>query len=338
MTLPLILVVDDQYATDDFERKYFLNQTGLVEREDVQDDELPPDTVGIAVFCSGQIKEKPIEGDAYTDTINDYEVIEEAIQYCGADQLSLILVDVQFDSHSTDAIQAPSTYGERYSIYEERFFGFRIKEYLTDYVYNCPPIIMMSAHRQDSELRSEHSAHVVPKDMLSRKEMIDILRDKGQINGWQRARLDLVELVWHIRTIRIDDADATMGMLPVIDNACNELKAAMLGAALTKEGKNRASAARFIYGYDMGAGLGTRDFNKIVKGVESVLGVNALDADTKADLEALKAEGNVRDDNAIFNRRELTDRGIGTLLAKWEKWEDNGKWIRWRELWEENLR
>lgn len=329
MTLPLILVVDDQYATDDFERKYFLNQAGLVERNDVQNNEPPPDAVGIAVFCSGQMEEKPeepTEGDAYIG--NDIEVVETAIKNCGADQLSLILMDVQFDSPLNDAREGKANPDDRFfNATLDSNFGFSLKEYLMEHVYNCPPIIMMSAHRQGQAARREHSIHVLPKNMLSQKQMIDILHDKGQINDWQRARLDLVELVWHIRTIRIDDADATTGMLPVIDNACNELKAAMLGAALTKERKNRASAARFIYGCDMGARLGTRelgtrDFNKMAKGVESVLSVNAPDADTG------------QADNEIFNRRELTDRGIGTLLAKWEKWEDNGKWIRWRELWE----
>jgi len=320
MTLPLILVVDDRYATDDFERNYFLNQTGLVERKDAQNDEPPPDAVGSAVFCSGQREGQPIEGDAYT--ANDVEVVQTAIQECGADRLSLILIDVQFDLPSNDAREGEANPGDRFlNPMHSSNFGFFLKNHLMEHVHDCPPIIMMSAHRQDGELHSGHSAHVVRKDTLSPKRMINILHDKGQINDRQRARLDLVALVWHIRTIRIDDTDVAKGMLPVIDHACNELKAAMLGAALTKEGKNRTRAARFIYGCDMGATLGTRDFCKMAKGVESVLSVNGLDANAR------------QADNAIFNKRDLTDRGIDALLAKWEKWKDNYKWIEWRKQW-----
>lgn len=96
MSLPHILVVDDQFARNGTERALFLKNTGLAIGTVGGSETGTP--YAEVVFCSGQRE----EGNRL---INDYRVVREVV---AASNWSLVLLDVQFDSGELDEYGRPS--------------------------------------------------------------------------------------------------------------------------------------------------------------------------------------------------------------------------------------
>jgi two-component system, NtrC family, nitrogen regulation response regulator GlnG len=139
MTLPRILVVDDQYARDPAERMLFLRRTGLVAASPDEDGEGPgTDALGVAVFCSGQRR----NGDG---VVNDYEVVRRAVlenQETGVKPLALVLLDVRFDSGPllNDGTPAGSSADDGFGGIVHQRLGSEFPDL---------PVVMLSSLRQE---------------------------------------------------------------------------------------------------------------------------------------------------------------------------------------------
>jgi DNA-binding NtrC family response regulator len=141
MTLPLVLVIDDQFARDATEKALFLNHTGCIETgtgtEEIGASRAVDAPVAEVVFCSGQRVE--------TDWVeNDYEVIHTAVRSRGGNggQWALVLLDVNFDSGERRDDGSPR--GQK----GDDNFGVTVRERL---LHDFPdlPVVMLSGKRQD---------------------------------------------------------------------------------------------------------------------------------------------------------------------------------------------
>lgn len=100
MTLPQILVVDDQYARDPTERRRLLRHTGMRDISLGCTHQVAPVRAD-AVFCSGQ------RSTADKRVVNDPALVIEAIEVGGAKTWALVLLDMRFDSGVLNADGEP---------------------------------------------------------------------------------------------------------------------------------------------------------------------------------------------------------------------------------------
>jgi len=141
MTLPLVLVVDDQFARDATERALFLRHTGFIEADAgkrANPLSLTAETaVAEVVFCSGQ---RVAAG--WVD--NDYEVVRTAVRSGGGNggQWALVLLDVNFDSGEQRDDGSPRGQSG------DGNFGVTVRERL---LHDFPdlPVVMLSSKRQE---------------------------------------------------------------------------------------------------------------------------------------------------------------------------------------------
>lgn len=166
-----ILVIDDQYARDDFLRLNLITTTGITESGAKR-----PAANGIeAVFCSGQ----SVDGNAVK---NDYGVIADAVaQGWGEDaawQWNLVLLDVRFDSGVLDSASKPKGGPE------DDKFGLSVREQLRSEFPKLPVVMFSSKH--ESEIKNSQE-HYLSKEGINQRELIRVLLDYGRL-GIDQAR------------------------------------------------------------------------------------------------------------------------------------------------------
>ena len=174
MSLPNILVVDDQYGRDVAERLLFQKKAGIGDCE--SEGQNPNDgTIAVAQFCSGQVD----HGDRVD---NDYAVVADAVRQRGESNWSLVLLDVRFDSGRRTASGLSGTD-------EDEHFGEAIRDFLARDFPNLP-VVMLSSKRE-VEL-TDYSSPYVSKHEFNRREMTATLLEFGRLTSTEsRALLGL---------------------------------------------------------------------------------------------------------------------------------------------------
>lgn len=162
MTLPRILVVDDQYAHNTTERVLFLEAAGL-SREKVGAG-FPVTGFADAVICSGQRQER----DRLT---NDYAVVREAV---GSGDWALVLLDVQFDSGELDSNGRPAGQAG------DDLFGMSIRRQLKAEFPELP-VIMLTGKRQ-AEIVADATPYL-SKHELGSYELRRVLLRFGKLDA-----------------------------------------------------------------------------------------------------------------------------------------------------------
>lgn len=167
MSLPNILVVDDQYGRDAAERLLFQKKAGIGDCES-EGKNSNDGTIAIAQFCSGQVD----HGDGVN---NDYAVVADAVRQRGESNWSLVLLDVRFDSGRRTASGLSGTD-------EDEHFGEKIREHLARDFPNLP-VVMLSGKRE-IEL-TDRSSPYISKYEFNRHEMTATLLEFGRLTSDQ---------------------------------------------------------------------------------------------------------------------------------------------------------
>ena len=167
MSLPNILVIDDQYGRDAAERLLFQKKAGIGDCES-EGKNANDGTIAIAQFCSGQVD----DGDRIT---NDYAVVADAVRQRGESNWSLVLLDVRFDSGRRTASGLSGTD-------EDEHFGEKIREHLARDFPNLP-VVMLSGKRE-IEL-TDRSSPYISKYEFNRREMTATLLEFGRLTSDQ---------------------------------------------------------------------------------------------------------------------------------------------------------
>ena len=158
MSLPQVLVIDDQYARDREERRTFLGRCGLS----------ASNPVASAEFCSGQVE----EGEAVR---NSYRTVAEAVRQFPPGDLALVLLDVRFDSGVVcDGLVTGSPGDEGFG---EDVRGRLAKDFPE------LPVVMLSTKSQ-REL-SDLDVPYVAKSGLDVREMRLVLLEHGDLTPGQ---------------------------------------------------------------------------------------------------------------------------------------------------------
>jgi DNA-binding NtrC family response regulator len=217
-----ILIIDDQYARDDFLRLNLITTTGITESGAKR-----PAVSGIeAVFCSGQ----SVDGNAVK---NDYEVIADAVaQGWGEDaiwQWNLVLLDVRFDSGVLDSAGKPKGGPE------DDTFGIKIHEWLRR-DFSDLPVVMFSSKRQ-AEIE-DHSEHYLSKDGINERELKRVLLDYGQLS---------LEQARHLLGLGQDIIFASPEMLKVYRDAYLQAESRNPVLILGESGSGKEVLAKYIH-------------------------------------------------------------------------------------------
>lgn len=195
MILPRVLIIDDQYAGNEFLRNGLLENAGIVEiKADITDKELSEisssDTVAAAVFCSGQKVTK-------TTIENRYDIIKESVAKGWSNgskfKWNLILLDVRFDSKPIKA--------------EDDRFGEVVRNHLI-HDFQGLPLVMFSSKGESDIERSNIS--YFPKDGLAKQQLKECLLDHGLLN---------IEQYRHILEIENDVVVKSPAMIEVYRKA-----------------------------------------------------------------------------------------------------------------------
>jgi len=173
MTLPLVLVVDDQLERDATEKALFLKHTGCIETgtgtEETGASRAVDAPVAEVVFCSGQRV-----GTGWVE--NDYEVIHTAVRSRGGNggQWALVLLDVNFDSGERRDDGSPR--GQK----GDDNFGVTVRERL---LHDFPdlPVVMLSSKRQD-EIGNTTTPYL-SKHKLGTYEVRQVLLRFGRVSA-----------------------------------------------------------------------------------------------------------------------------------------------------------
>ena len=174
MSLPNILVIDDQYGRDAAERLLFQKKAGIGDCES-EGKNANDDTIAVAQFCSGQVD----HGDRVT---NDYAVVANAVRQRGESYWSLVLLDVRFDAGRRTAFGLSGTN-------QDEHFGEKIRDFLARDFPNLP-VVMLSS-KKEVEL-VDRSSPYVSKHEFNRREMAATLLEFGRLTSAEsRALLGL---------------------------------------------------------------------------------------------------------------------------------------------------
>ena len=172
MSLPSILVIDDQYGQDPAERMLFQKKAGLGDCKFEGGNSDKNGLIASAEFCSGQVN----DGDRIT---NDYTVVADAVRQRGESNWSLVLLDVRFDSGCRTASGLSGTD-------QDEHFGEDIRDRLAQDFPNLP-VVMLSGKRE-VEL-TDHSAPYISKHEFDRREMTATLLEFGRLTSEQSQAL-----------------------------------------------------------------------------------------------------------------------------------------------------
>ncbi len=164
MSLPRVLVVDDQFARDPSLRQTFIENSGLVEAGGQAFSDPP---LAEAEFCSGQRR----KGDR---VVNDYQVVRAAVTAGPAGEAgwALVFLDVRFDSRPQAA--GDDSFGEE--------IGKRLAVDFPDL-----PVVMLSSKRQ-TELRDRGTPYL-SKIGLGPRDIAVCLLLYGRLSPEQQRRL-----------------------------------------------------------------------------------------------------------------------------------------------------
>jgi DNA-binding NtrC family response regulator len=162
MSLPRILVVDDQFARNATERFLFLRDTGLAHGE--VGGGIASKPYAEVTFCSGQREEG-------TRLVNDYFVVRAAI---AAGEWALVLLDVQFDSGERDADGQPA--GQP----GDDLFGVTIRQQLREDFPDLP-VAMLTSKRQNEI--GETDTPYLSKHKLGSYELRRLLLRLGRMDA-----------------------------------------------------------------------------------------------------------------------------------------------------------
>lgn len=133
MTLPLVLIIDDQYGWDAALQKKFMRKAGLLGGEGVTDET----AVAEAVFCPGQTR-------TVTEIKNDYDVIRRAVGETRGESTrwALVLLDVRFDSGKI-------SHGVPESLPGDDSFGMTVRTRLMAEFPDLPIVMLTSKHSSE---------------------------------------------------------------------------------------------------------------------------------------------------------------------------------------------
>ncbi|MGZ3744720.1 MAG: sigma 54-interacting transcriptional regulator, partial [Pseudobdellovibrionaceae bacterium] len=195
-----ILIIDDQYARDDFPRDDLLTKTKIAESGSSQ-----PAANGIeAVFCSGQ----SVDGNVVK---NDYGVIAKAVRQDygrGADfGWGLVLLDVRFDSQPL--------------LSDDDTFGLRVREELRRDFPDLP-IVMFSGKHESKIIESNDSQEpYLSKDGINERELKLQLLKHGLLSLEQVRHLsgltqDIIFVSDEMRNIYIEAYEYAKSSKPVL--------------------------------------------------------------------------------------------------------------------------
>jgi len=217
-----ILIIDDQYARDDFLRLNLITMTGITE----SGAERPAANSIEAVFCSGQ----SAEGNAVK---NDYEVIAAAVKQGWSEdaawQWNLVLLDVRFDSGVIDRAGKPKGGSD------DDAFGSKVREWLRR-DFSDLPVVMFSSKRQEEI--EDHSEHYLSKDGINERELKRVLLDYGQLS---------LEQARHLLGLGQDIIFASREMLKVYRDAYLQAASNNPVLILGESGSGKEVLAKYIH-------------------------------------------------------------------------------------------
>lgn len=170
MTLPQILIVDDQYARQLQERMLLLKRTRLREIGSQMDNE----SVGEVTICSGQ------KARSAGELVNDVEVVTSEISRLGEDTWSIVLLDMRFDSGTLDETGKPS------GMAGDDTFGDILRAAISSRFPNIPIVILTSKRHDELE---EQDVAYLSKEGLDADAIVSCLLDRGRLTPAQTRRL-----------------------------------------------------------------------------------------------------------------------------------------------------
>jgi DNA-binding NtrC family response regulator len=149
MTLPLVLVVDDQFARDADEREWFVRHTQVTENFAVRSRPSPP--WARVAFCSGQTQQ-----DAQVR--NEVDVVRAAVDE-RLTELALVLVDARFDSGE---VENGSPVGQQ----GDDLFGIELWQLLQEEFPSLP--VLMLTGKPQNELGDVSGPYLSKKNLNER--------------------------------------------------------------------------------------------------------------------------------------------------------------------------
>lgn len=176
MSIPRILVIDDQLAADGDLRSDFLADTNCIELDfDAMEADIDSNTEGQALaavtFCRGQeVRDGFVE--------NSYQEIKKAVRkgWNGTYRWSLVLLDAMFVSGSLDSGFLRGQEGDEH-------FGEQAQHDLRRDFAELP--IAMLTSKPQSEMQTQDPAYL-SKKKLSRHELARVLVRHGRLTGEQQ--------------------------------------------------------------------------------------------------------------------------------------------------------
>lgn len=218
-SLPRILIVDDQFASDPFERELFLKATGLMDAA----NPFPPhnnEAIAVAQFCGGQRFQS-------TSVVNDYEIVQEAVD---GQEWSLILIDAQFDSGSLNSRGKPKG-----ALGDDQFGEF-IRMSLAHDFPNIP-LVMLSGKSQH-EIANQ-SVSYLSKNRISQREIRRSLLVYGALTKAQ------IRLVLQLPDYIVAESDKTIEVFREAFLFADDPSVSIL--LLGASGTGKEEVARYIH-------------------------------------------------------------------------------------------
>lgn len=172
MTLPRILVVDDQYARQQTERRLFLRHTGICEIGASHQDSADP--VAEAVFCSGQDNSTPGR------LLNSLPIVIKAITELDPASLALIMLDMRFDSGPLNQS------GEPRGAQGDDEFGEILRSRISSHFSEIPLVVLTG--KRHAELAQREIVYL-SKERIDRYAIVSCLLQYGRLTPGQTRTL-----------------------------------------------------------------------------------------------------------------------------------------------------
>ncbi len=216
MSLPRILVVDDQFARDETERLVFLQGVGL---NNGGPGACKTSAWAEVALCSGQREEG-------TRLVNEYAVVREAV---GEGNWALVLLDVQFDSGERDVAGRPD--GQP----GDELFGLTVRQRLQG-EFPGLPVVMLTSKRQEEI--GETDTPYLSKLRLGPHELKLALLRYGRVEAAvQRALLELDV------SVRVHAPATFAAFRQAFMHACVDASVLILG----ESGTGKEVLARYVH-------------------------------------------------------------------------------------------